>query len=248
MAEPKTGQGAKGTPPEDMIKDGYVTKEEAAKMVEEASARSAREALALYVVSQQSITAASTKAEEKPFTERSNRGIPDEHFLKEDFTVFHLNYSHCFDAFEMADGRLIEPPRSRVIVFSHHSFGSGQRFGNADNVVVVCAYRTRDAREKKLFLEDRRWNNEFWEQSALGVRADDIEGQQLVAEWTMRMKDLPFRELRAQCAERGIGSSGDVTFMRVELAMFEAKREMAERKAARSLGNVEKQKEELLKQ
>ena len=239
------GQAPKQSVPPQEANSNLITREEAMEMAKQA----AKDAVAAITQQQQAptqvVVQAPSNPKEKPNTERSNAGIPDEDFLPEDFRVFHLGFSYSFDQFIMADGRIVEPPRSKIIVFSNYAAGASERFGRADAIPAVCAYRTRDRREKDLFQKDVRWRTEFWEQNELGVRSEDIEGQQLMNSWSMKIANLPFRDLHSMCLERGINIS-DVAFMRTELAMYESRREMMERKALRSASEVEAQKEKLL--
>lgn len=218
------------------------SKEEAQAMVDKAVAKAMS---ALQRQEKTVMVAHPEKEKEKPDRPPGNRDIPDEHFLKEEFVVFHARTAHVMTGFVMKDGRVIDPPRSKVIVFRQYPVSDGIRFGKADSLNIVCVYRTRDAREKKLFEEDARWMDEFWPKSKNNILSQDKELLNLVGQYSIAMMDVSTNDVRTMAKDIGLPADTDIGKLRVMIAQKRAEKEMKERA---QIERSEQDKEALLTQ
>jgi len=162
------------------------------------------------------------KAEEKPDFPRGNR-VPDEFFSQEELIVFHSGSQFVFDGF-IADGRVAEPPRSKMIRFESVGGANIRRFGDAERIQYTCQYKTRDIREIEMFRNDVRWGSEFWDGSGT-VLDDQHELGMITAEAVLKLNSLGFEQLRQMSIDRGLPIS-DMRSMQARIAVQDATNQM----------------------
>lgn len=167
----------------------------------------------------------------------NSRNAAPEDFLPEGFRVFHSQRSHTFDKF-FIDGRHVNLPFSKIIMFDEYIGPETQGFGVAHNLAYMCMYVTYSKTERDLFLKDARWGGEFWTNDPTSRDMnDELELSMLVSNITKRLESTGHADLMVMCNERGI-KARDIETMRAAIALHDAKETQRQRKldmAGRSL-------------
>jgi hypothetical protein len=179
---------------------------------------------------------------EKPDVFDSRKTSPED-FMEKGFRIFHANHSHSFTKF-MIDGRLVEPPFSKMIFFDPYLGPETQQFGLAKDIAVMCVHTTHSRTVKAYFEKDFRMGGEFWTTETEPL-SEDLERSILYSQISKRMDDVGQADLQRMCFEREI-PKGTIEMMRAKIALDETNRTMAQRKLDKAGSQALLEKEKLL--
>lgn len=172
-----------------------------------------------------------------------SRQATSEDYMREPFRVFHSGHRHSFDRF-LIDGRLVEPPFSRIVVFDTYQGPETQGFGAAQNLVHLCMHETHSKTVRDMFMSDARMGGEFWTTTDR-VIDEELELSMLVTSIAKMIEVYPHPQIKQMAEERGL-QVGQIDHMRAKIALHDGRETLKQRKAMRADQEAQKQREALL--
>lgn len=240
-------------PPEKPVepKEPTVTMAQMKVLLEEASAEAAKKAIEEFRKSEPqqarqepTVVHVDSSKNAKP-REFDSKAVPPEDFMAKPFRVLHMNNGDILDMFRI-DGRRVPPPYSMFLVFEPYHGPETNRYGDAANLVSLCVHVTHSRKVMELFKSDERWGGEYWTAEGI-VENEKVQLQAIVIKVHAGLSGVDHAGIKKMANDRGIKSS-NLPDMRLQIAMYEAEKELDILKKAKQAVDAADKKEALMVQ